>query len=253
VRQRARRRAGLNVRSARGPSVDLRVYAAAVPVLLRNPTIIVVPLLMAVIAVLVSLVFGQPGGGVLGSVTGGLAQRLVLFLEMFGVGAACIIADDAWRHGRASFDRGWDEARRRGGDIFMAAIGFSLLLYIAQYAGALFWVLGIVATALVAFFLVWALPAAAIGGVPGSAAIQISIDRVRSNPLVAGITVAVSLLVMFLVGFLLPVRIVEWLPATSLTIAGTLIFALCQALALGYIATILTKTYTDASFGGRRW
>ncbi len=230
--------------------VDLTVYVRAVPVLLRNPAIIVVPLLMAVIGVLIGQLMAPYGGGMLGYAAGGLGALIEVLLMMFGVGAACIISDDAWRHGAASFDRGWDEARRRGGDIFFAAIGFTLLLSVAQYVGTLLGAIAFVLMALVFYFLIWALPAAAVGGIPGGAAIQVSIDRVRSAPLAAGIVAAASLAVMIVVAGIVPVRITEWLlPYVAGTpIAGALIAALCQAIALSYIALIITKTYTEAAF-----
>ena len=42
------------MRRAPAPALDLGVYVKAVPLLVRNPAIIVIPLLMAVIAVLVN-------------------------------------------------------------------------------------------------------------------------------------------------------------------------------------------------------
>src|SRR3981081_4074551 len=117
------------MRRAQGPDVDLSVYAKAVPLLLRNPAIVVVPVLMAVIGVFLQLTMRSSyGGGALGTLTGQLASFIVILLELFGLGTACIIADDAWRHGRASFENGWAEARNRGGDILFASLGFTLLL-----------------------------------------------------------------------------------------------------------------------------
>ena len=126
------------MRRAQGPGVDLSVYVKAVALLVRNPAIVVVPLLMAVIGVFLQLtMMTSYGGGAMGSLTGRLALFISVMLELFGLGAACIMADDAWRHGRASFEKGWAEARTRGGDILFAALGFTLLLSVAQYAGSL--------------------------------------------------------------------------------------------------------------------
>ncbi len=230
---------------------DLSVYARAVPLLLRNPSIIVVPLLMAVIGVLIGQLMSPYGGGMFAYATGGFASLIVLLLQMFGVGAACIMADDAWRHGRASFDRGWEEARRRGSDILMAAIGFTLLMFVAQYVGMLVGALALILAAVVFYFLIWTLPAAAVGGVPGGAAIQASIDRVRSSPLVAAIAAIVSLVVFVVVAMIVPIRVMEWVApyAASTPMLLSLIAAVCQAIALSYIAAIITKTYTDRAFG----
>jgi len=235
--------------------VDLTVYAKAVPLLLRNLAIVVVPLLMAVVGVLLQLLVVGYGGGGAGVLAGGLASFIQIMLELFGLGAACIIADDAWRHRRASFENGWAEARRRGGDILYAALGFTLLLFVAQYAGSLLGPLSIVLTVVVIVFLIWAIPAAAVGGVPGGAAIQASIDRVRGAALsaviaaivtVAVLVIGVPLLSRYAGGWLLPL-------AGASIIPELLLNALLQGLAVAYIALILTKTYTDAAFGMRRW
>jgi hypothetical protein len=235
--------------------VDLSVYAKAVPLLVRNPSIVVVPLLMAVIGVLLGLVMVPYSGGLMGSMTGGLAYFVLILLELFGLGAACIIADGAWRKGRASFENGWAEARRKGGDILFASLGVTLLLWVAQYAGSLIGPLAIALMVLVVVFLIWTIPAAAVGGIPGGAAIQASIDRVRGAPLPAVIAAIVSvallalgvpLLSSYLGGLLLPLMAASIIPELLLN-------ALLQGVAVGYVALILTKTYTDAAFGTRRW
>jgi hypothetical protein len=161
------------------PGIDLGVYVSALPVLVRNPSIIVVPLLMAVIGVLLGVVMTPFSSGTVGSLTLGLAQLISFMLTLFGLGAACVIADDAWRHGRASFDRGWVETRNRGGDILMAAVGFGLLISVGLYVTQLLGIIGYLVTAAIVVFLIWTIPAAAVGGIPGGAAIQVSIERVR--------------------------------------------------------------------------
>jgi hypothetical protein len=242
------------MRRAHGPDVDLSVYAKAVPLLVRNPVIVVVPLLMAVIGVLLQLTMMSYGGGAMGSLTGRLASFIANLLELFGLGAACIIADDAWRHGRASFEKGWAEARIRGGDILFAAVGFTLLLWVAQYAGSLLGPLALALTVLVVVFLVWTIPAAAIGGVPGGAAIQVSIDRVRGAPLPAVIAAVAGVLVLWIGVPLLSAYLSAWVPLLRASlIANLLVSALLQGVAVGYMALILAKTYTDAAFGTRRW
>ncbi|HEY6236509.1 MAG TPA: hypothetical protein VIW69_15530, partial [Candidatus Elarobacter sp.] len=77
------------MRRAPVPGVDLGVYVRAVPLLLRNPSIVVIPLLMAVIAVLIGQVMAPYGGGMLAVAAGGLGSLIVLLLQLFGVGAAC--------------------------------------------------------------------------------------------------------------------------------------------------------------------
>jgi len=236
------------------PGVDLWIYLTALPLLVRNPSIVVVPLLMAVAGVLLIRLFPPVGGAVLGSLTGGIVWLGVFLLLMFGLGTACIIADDAWRHGHVSFDRDWAEARRRAPEILMASIGLSLILWLAQFVGVLLGWVSILLVALAAFFLIWAIPAAAIGGIPGAAAIQASIDRVRANPLSAALATIVTLALVVILAPLVQSWFENWLsPFTAgTTVVGSLVGALIQAITVAYAALIITKTYSDAAFG-RRW
>ncbi|MEA2784920.1 MAG: hypothetical protein QOF71_1024 [Candidatus Eremiobacteraeota bacterium] len=242
------------MRRTAGPDVDLSVYVKAVPLLVRNPSIVVVPVLMAVVGVFLQLTMMPYRGGTVGGLTGQLASFVVILLELFGLGAACIIADDAWRHGRASFEKGWAEARSRGGDILFAALGFTLLLAVAQYAGTILGPLAIALIVLVVVFVLWAIPAAAVGGVPGGAAIQVSIDRVRGAPLPATIAAIVTVALLAIGVPFLSVYLGAWIPMLrDSLIMNLLVSALLQGIAVSYIALILTKTYTDAAFGTRRW
>jgi hypothetical protein len=244
------------VRRAPAPALDLGVYVKAVPLLVRNPAIIVIPLLMAVIAVLVGMVTSVSSGGFIGGTTSGLAGFIVTLLQLFGLGAACLMADDAWRNGKASFDQGWSEARRRGGDILLTALGVTLIFSVAQYAGILIgnayvgWILAFV----VAVFLIFSIPAAAVGGVPGGAGIQASIDRVRAEPLPAILaTIVTFALLRFAVPYLTLQLWTVLAPSIGdITIVYALIGALLQAVVIGYNALVLTKIYTDAAFT-RRW
>jgi len=240
------------------PGLDLGVYARAVPLLLRNPVIIVVPLLMAVIGVALGMT-GLPGGGsgFIGMTTGGLTGLIVQLLDLFGLGVACIIADEAWRRGSASFERGWSDAQRRAGDIFFTAIGIVLISAVAGYAGQLlgsFWV-AVALIAIATIVLIWAIPAAAVGGIPGGAAIQSSFDRVRAAPLPA---ILATVVFVALTTFAAPWAAGEiglWLSpfvGSESGLVQLLLVALFEAIATGYIALVITKLYTDSAFG-RRW
>jgi hypothetical protein len=238
------------------PDVDLSPYVGAIPLLVRNPAIMVVPLLMSVIGVLFGQLFSPYGGGLLTEATGGIAALIAFLLDLFGLGAACVMADDAWRQGRVSFDSGWTEARRRGGDILMAAVGVSLLLSVGQYVSNLFGSVGIILMAVIAFFLIFTIPAAAVGGIPGGAAIQVSIDRARSKPLAAGIATAATIVLVLIVppqaALFLGMYIAPYAGGSELIVLA-LLKALIQAIMLGYVALVLTKTYSDLAFSGRRW
>jgi hypothetical protein len=230
-------------------SLDLMMYVRALGLLVRNPSIIVVPLLMGVVGIFV----GQIGGGSGGGIIGGLTQLLILLLNMFAFGAACIIADMAWRRGRASFDEGWNEARRKGGEILTAAMGFTFVLYLAQFAGTLIGPLANVLLAVALYFLIYTIPSAAVGGVPGGAALQISIERARSYPLptivVAIVSVAAYFAGLLLMPYAAPLIALSSFASFNLVIA--LLGVVIQAIAVGYIALIVTKTYADLSFGRR--
>ncbi len=233
--------------------IDLGVYVKAIPLLVRNPAIIVVPLLMAVASVLVTMVLAPAGGGLVGYATGGITGLILILLELFGLGAACIIADDAWRHGRASFEKGWSEASARAGQILYTALGITMIFAILQYAATLLGIVALVLAAVAVFFLIWAIPGAAVGGLGGGEAIQVSIDRVRANLPLAAVTAVVAALASFVAGAAAVWTSVALLPyAGGSAIVDVLIGALLQAIANSYIALIITKTYTDASFT-RRW
>jgi hypothetical protein len=234
---------------------DLGVYVQAIPLLVRNPSIIVIPLLMAVIGVLMGLVLSPYGGGGIGQATTGLAGFILQMLQLFGLGAACVIADDAWRNGHASFERGWSEARRRGSDILMAALGVAIVTSLAQFVAVLLGIWVALALGIVIYvFLIWAMPAAAVGGIPGGAAIGVSVERVRETPLPAVLTAIIAYAVTaFAVPYVSTYLTSLLLPYISgAPIVIPLIGALLSAVAYGYIALIVTRTYTGTAFT-RRW
>jgi len=236
-------------------NLDPLMYVRAFGLFVRNPSIIVVPLLMGIVGVFVAQIGGDPtGGGLFGSLTNGLMSLLILLLKMFAFGAACIIADMAWRRGRASFDDSWNEARRKGAEILTASLGFTFVLYLASFAGSLVGPLAPILVAVAIYFLIYTIPAAAIGGVPGGAALQVSIERARANPLptivVAVVSVAAFLYLSVLLAPLLGLLITP-LSFASFSLVAALFGAVVQAIAVGYIALIVTKTYSDISFGRR--
>ena len=137
-----------------------------------------------------------------------------------------------------------------------AAIGFGLILTVGVYVMQIFGLIGYVLEIAIVVFLIWTIPAAAIGGIPGGASIQVSIDRVRSSPPAAIIVAVVSFaLIAFAVPYAaswLDMLASTWVSGSARVAVVGLIQALLQAIAVGYIALVLTKTYTDNAFG-RRW
>ena len=228
--------------------IDFLVYLRAFGVFARNPTVIVLPLLAGVIGVLVAQVSDLTGGGLIGSLT----SFLVLLIELFALGVAIIIGDAGWRRGTASFDDAWQDARRKGRDILFAAFGFTFVISIAQYATQIVGSFGIILMALAAYGLIYTIAAAAIGGIPGGAAISVSIERVKSAPLAAALLTAVSLVLFFYVG--------QFIDAWIFGIAGLgsplvamLLGAAVRAILTGYLAIVMAKVYTDVSFTMPRW
>jgi hypothetical protein len=221
---------------------DLSAYVRGLAVYAKNPVIALAPLAAALAAVLLSEVFA-------GMFLIGLITYLV---EGFGVGVAIIAADLAWRHGRASFDTAWTEAQRKAPDLLMATLGFGLVMFAAGFIGGMLGPLAPILQLLAAGFLIYTFPAAAIGGVPGGAALQISVDRARANPTATIALTAISIAVYIGVTVFAAAPLsAELYLATGSLIASTVGTALVDALALGYIATILAKVYSDISYGRR--
>jgi hypothetical protein len=233
--------------------LDPMVYLRALGLLVRNPVIIVVPLLMGVLGVFVSLV---SGGGIAGSFMSQIEGFILLLLNGFAFGTATILADQAWRRGKTSFDEGWVDARRKSGEIIMATIGFTFVIFIAQFAaqllGGLFGggFLQIVLMLAAVYFLIYTIPAAAIGGVPGGAAISVSIERARANPLPTAIVTIVAVLAYLFVSPQIAGLIfglVGPFAGDSANLVASLAGALGQSIALSYVAIVLAKTYEDAA------
>ena len=136
--------------------LDLTVYFRSLGLLVRNPALIAAPLVMAIAGVFVNQVIGGSAGGVLGAVTGGIGSLITFLLLSFGFGVSLIIAEQAWRRGQTSFDTAWDEARRKAGDILIAALGFNFIIYVGGYAGSLIGggLLGLILPAVAFYFLI---------------------------------------------------------------------------------------------------
>jgi hypothetical protein len=231
--------------------LDFSVYLRAFGVFARNPTVIVLPLVAGVVGILVNQVsdFASGYGGVLQ----GLTTFILLLLQLFALGVSVIIADMGWRRGQASFDDAWQDARRKGRDILFAAFGFTFILNVAQYAGTIVGpVVGIILLAIAGYGLIYTIPAAAIGGIPGGAAISVSIERVRSAPLAAALLTAITLVVLFYLGGFIDMWAIQALGVTSVII-GEILGTLLQAILTGYIAVVMAKVYTDVSFTTPRW
>jgi hypothetical protein len=228
--------------------LSLSPYGRAFAVFARNPTVVVVPLLAGVIGVLVDQISDLAGAGLLAGIT----SFLLLLLQLFALGVSIIIADTGWRRGTASFDDAWQDARSKSRDILFAAFGFTFVLSIAQYASTIVGSVGIILMALATYFLVYTIAAAAIGGIPGGAAIGVSIERVRGAPMTAAILTVVSLVLLFYVGTFVDVWIFN---ATGIgsPLVAMLLGAAVRSILAGYVAIVMAKVYADVSFTMPRW
>ena len=104
------------------------MYAQAVPLLLRHPSIFVMPLLAAVVDLLIGQItpfFTNAVGGA----GGFLFQIIVQLVYGFCFGVAVIGANNVWRGRRATFDEAWEDGRRKAGGILIATIGFYFLIW----------------------------------------------------------------------------------------------------------------------------
>jgi hypothetical protein len=241
------------LRGVRG--LDLGSYARAFYLLARFPQVMLGPLLAAVLQVLLFTVMPE-GTGFLAAANSGLAGLFAQLLNSFGLGVAIIVADSAWRYNRAPFDDAWDQARRRGGEIVMAAFGVGFITYVASLAGSIVPGFGSLALFAVAtFFMIYAIPAAAIGGIPGFGSLQVSLERARANVVPTLIVTALYLFAFAIVETL----IVELLTPLASLHAGlqsgpvfSLIVAFIKAPVGAYVGLMLAKTYESISYGRLR-
>ncbi len=224
--------------------LDIGMYVRAVPLLLRHPSILAVPLLAAVVDVLVDQVTPLLTNA-LGGAGAGIFAMLVQLVYLWAFGVAIVQASNIWRGRKGSFDEAWDEARAKFGGIALAAVGFQFIVWAASYVGSfLAPALGLALGAVAAFFLIYTMPAAAIGGLPGSLALSASIRGVRGN-VVASIVLAFVFCAIWYV--LVPIGL-PYLLERLTPLEWQLVMAAARALALAYLAFPFAKQYDEVAF-----
>lgn len=225
--------------------VDLSIYGRALPYLVRNPSILAMPLLAAVIDMLISY-STSVATDALGGLGGGIFAMISQIVYLFAFGVAIIQANNIARGYKTKFDDAWEEGRRKAGGILLAAIGFQFITSVAAYAGALLpipfvpTVLQLVAY----FFLILVMPAAAIGGLPGGLALSASFRTVRVN-WAACLILAIAFVLLF-IG--LPLLVTMYVGGQFGFLVYALLIALAKALALAYLAFPFATTYDDIAF-----
>jgi hypothetical protein len=223
--------------------IDFAMYLQAIPLYGRNLGVLLAPLAAALIGLGLAYAAGPlfaPINGAGDPIVGFISQ----LIYGFAFAISLIFADDAWRHGRAHFVSAWESAKRKAGSILMAVLGFYFLIYVAQMIGAIAGpIVAMALGALAVWAFLYAIPAAALGGVPGGAAFSTSLQAARRHPIATALLTIVSLLVYYYVGLVLPLEIGPFLGA-GFDAARVLL----TAVALGYVALIVSKQYSDFAF-----
>jgi hypothetical protein len=223
------------------------MYFRAVGLLFGHPSILAVPLLAAVFDVLVDRIVPLLTDA-LGGAGAGLFAMVVQLVYLWAFGVAIVQASNVWRQRRGSFDEAWEESRAKFGGIALAAIGFQFLIWVGPYIGSFLGAtgvyLGLALEAIAAFFLIYTMPAAAIGGMPGSLAIAASVRGVRSNVIASVVLAIVFIALWFVVlPLLLPYPLAR-LPELPSQLAA----AAAKAIVLAYLAFPFAKQYDDVAF-----
>ncbi len=205
---------------------------------------------------ILSAIPGGAGGGTFDTLSAGLYGILGQLVSGFGFALALIAADSVWRYGRAPLNETWETGTRKIGDLFWAALGFSFVVSLAGIVGGFLGPIAILLVLLAFFFFVYTIPAAAIGGVPGGAALNTSLERARDNP---GPTLPVAILYYAILTWA-PQAVVIALGPLLLTsdifanpVVGSLVVVVVTTILRGYLALVMSKTYADLAFGRRRW
>lgn len=227
------------------PNLDLAMYVRSIPALVTHPSILACPLLAAVMSILINAAVAPFLTNAVGGVGAGLFGILVQLIYLWAFGIAIIQASHIWRSRRGSFDEAWEEGRTKFGGILLAAIGFQFVVWAASYIGSFFGGFGVILGVVAAFFLIYTMPAAAIGGMPGSLAISASIRAVRANVLGS----VVLALVFVGLWIFLPYYL-QYLIGTLPSLYYSLVSAVIEAVILAYMAFPFAKQYDDVAFRG---
>lgn len=226
-----------------GNRLNLGMYVQAFPLLFRHLSIVTAPLLAAVVAVLL---------GQLSHLTtdalGGLGSGLYIFIEqvitLMAFGVAIIQADNIWNGRDGSFDAAWHDARGKLGGMALAAVGFTFFLSLTIQLGTY---IGLGAALLlllvVAFLLIYTMPAAALGGHPAGFAISASYRAAIKN---IGPTVVLAI-AYEAVTKIPPALFTNQLYDHMPDVVAQLVLALINALVLTYIAFAFAKQYQEVA------
>lgn len=234
-----------NMRSG-GQRIDPAIYLHALPVYARNLAVLLPPLVAAIIGVGLDFLSG-PLFAAVGGAGGSIFHFITLLIEGYAFAVSVIFADDAWRHGRGNLRSAWDQARRKAGEIIISVMGFLFLTYVAGLVGGIAGAIGsYVLTALAVWAFIYAIPAAAMGGIPAGGAFSVSLQTARRHPLATAVLAIISVIVWWGLTQYALFAVAVFLNAPGFYAAQVLL----AALALGYIALVLARQYADFAFRG---
>lgn len=226
----------------RWETVDLSIYGRAFAVIGRNPLIFVFP----IVATILKIALGFLRGPLLDPIGGydfGLFQLLFSLIDGFAFGLTLIAAESAWRGSRFTIASVWDEGKRKAGNILFATVGLVFVVWVASLLGGFMGPVALLLPAVALFFLIYTIPAAAIGGIPGGAALSASIQRVKQNYLAAALLAIAALFLYFYVGVFLGAYI-----GTAAGFLAPYATAIIQALVIAYLAAVFARQYDDLAF-----
>ena len=226
----------------RWETVDVSIYARAFAIIARNPVIFVFPIIATILKIALGFLRG-PLFDPIGGYDFGLFQLLFVLIDGFAFGLALIAAESAWRSSRVSFAAVWDEGKAKAGNILLATVGLVFVVWVASLLGGFLGPLALLLPAVALFFLIYTIPAAAIGGIPGGAALSASIQRVKQNALAAALLVIASLLLYFYVGV-----VVGGYIGLAVGFLAPYATAIIQAVVVGYLAAVTARQYDDVAF-----
>jgi hypothetical protein len=225
--------------------IDFMVYIRALELYFRNPVIALAPL--AANALSIPLIrFGPTAGGIVGLLT--------LLIQLFALGVAVIAADFTWRYKKARMSQAWFEAKRKISDILLASLGLTFVIFLPSLLSGFLGAFVILLQAVAFIFVIYAIPAAAIGGIPGQAALQVSVDKTQANPA----TTIVLFIVCYMIYNAAPLMdssiysmFSTAIPVAYALIIAAVISAITHAFVLGYIALLLARVYYETAYGRR--
>lgn len=231
----------------RSQGVDLSIYGRALLLLAKHPSILIFPLAAAGIDVVLTL-FGAYTTDALGGLGSSIFTFIVQIINLFALGCAIIAANNIARGYRTNFNDAWEEAKRKAGGILLAAVGFIFVGQLGPYIAQILTIpyLGLVLEIITFYFLIFTIPAASIGGLPGGLAISGSIRTVRAN------TISALILLIVFIGVFwgIPKLVVMYASGLDPLLYKAL-DTVAVAIGYAYIAFPFATTYDDINF--KRW